>query len=77
MSKTITKIGPADHGRPMDLDEFAEAEADEGRVYELGRGIVTVVEIPKKRHMLQVAAIRDQLQGYKSLSRSHRGDCRG
>ena len=66
MSKTITTIGPADHGRPMDLEEFAEAEGQDGRVYELSRGIVTVVEIPKKRHMLQVAAVRDQLQLYKS-----------
>jgi Uma2 family endonuclease len=66
MSKTITTIGPANHGRRMDLEEFAEAEGQEGRTYELGRGIVTVVEIPKKRHMLQVAAVRDQLQFYKS-----------
>ena len=66
MSKTITTIGPADHGRPMDLEEFTEAEGQDGRVYELSRGIVTVVEIPKKRHMLQVAAARDQLQLYKS-----------
>ena len=66
MSKTIIKIRPADHGRPMDLDDFVEAEAEEGRLYELGRGIITVVEIPKKRHMLQVAATRDQLQAYKA-----------
>ncbi len=67
MSRTITRIGPADHGRRMDLDEFAEAEGNEGRIYELGRGIVNVVEIPKKRHMLQVAGVRDQLQAYKSV----------
>jgi hypothetical protein len=67
MSRTITSIGPADHGRPMELDEFDEAEGQEGRIYELGRGIVTVVEIPKKRHMLQVAGMRDQLQAYKAL----------
>ena len=66
MSKIITTIGPADHGRAMALDEFGDAEGQEGRIYELGRGIVTVVEIPKKRHMLQVAATRDQLQVYKS-----------
>ena len=66
MGKTITRIGPADHGQPMALDDFAEAEGREGRVYELGRGIITVVEIPKKRHMLQVSAVRDQLQIFKS-----------
>ena len=68
MSKTITRIGLADHGRRMGLDEFVDALGQDGRVYELSRGIVTVVEIPKKRHMLQVAAIRDQLQVYKSLN---------
>jgi hypothetical protein len=68
MSGTITRIGPADHGRLMGLDEFAEAEVQEGRIFELSRGMVTMVEIPKKRHMLQVAAVRDQLQVYKSLN---------
>jgi Uma2 family endonuclease len=68
MSKTIITIGPADHGRSVDLDEFTEAERQDERVYELSRGIVTVVEIPKKRHMLQVASVRDQLQLYKSMN---------
>ena len=62
MNKTITTIGPADQGRSMTLEEFGEAEAQDGRVYELSQGVVTVVEVPKKRYMLQVAAIRDQLQ---------------
>jgi Uma2 family endonuclease len=34
----------------------------------LSRGIVTVVEVPKRRHVLQVAAVRDQLQIYKSAN---------
>jgi hypothetical protein len=62
MSKTIITIGPADNGRCIDLEEFAEAEGQDGRGYEMSRGIVTAVEIPKKRHMLQVAAVRDRLQ---------------
>jgi hypothetical protein len=66
MTKTITTIGPADHGRHMDLDEFAEAIGEKGRVYELSRGIISMVEIPKKRQLPQVAAVRDQLQFYKS-----------
>jgi Uma2 family endonuclease len=68
MNKLITTIGPADHGRPMSLEEFGEAEGQDGRVYELSRGIVTKVEVPNKRHMLLVAAIRDQLQSYKGLN---------
>ncbi len=68
MSETITRIGPEDRGRLMRLDEFAEAEGQDERIYELGRGRVTVVEIPKKRHMLLVASVRDQLQVYKSAN---------
>jgi hypothetical protein len=49
MSKTIITIRPADQGRPMDLDEVTEAEGQDGRTYELSRGIVTVVEIPSSR----------------------------
>jgi Uma2 family endonuclease len=67
MNKTITRIGPTDNGRRMSLEEFGEAEGQDGRVYELSRGVVTMVEVPKKRHMLQVAATRDQLQAYKAL----------
>ena len=29
------RIGPADHGRTMSLDEFIEAELEEGYRYEL------------------------------------------
>ncbi len=68
MSETITRIGPADHGRLMRPDEFVEAEGQDERIYELGRGRVSVVEIPKKRHMLHVASVRDQLHAYKSAN---------
>jgi hypothetical protein len=30
MGKTLTKIGPADHGRRMSLDEFEHAKVQEG-----------------------------------------------
>ena len=32
---TALRIGPADHGRRLKLDEFIEAEFEEGWVYEL------------------------------------------
>jgi Uma2 family endonuclease len=67
MSKMITRIGPADHGRRMSLDDFEDAEAQEGYLYELSRGIVNVVDVPKRRHMLQVGAIRRQLAAYELL----------
>ncbi len=34
---TPIRIGPADHGREMTLQEFLEAEEDDGYRYELAR----------------------------------------
>jgi Uma2 family endonuclease len=44
------RIGPADHGRRMTLDEFIKAEWTEGWLYELARGVVEVTEVPKPWH---------------------------
>ena len=35
---TSLRIGPADHGRMMTLEEFLEAEEAEGYCFELARG---------------------------------------
>ena len=45
------KIGPADHGRIMTLDEFLDAEETKGYLYELARGVLEVTEIPKEPHL--------------------------
>ena len=58
MGKTLIKIGPADHGRPMSLAEFEHAKVQEGYLYELSRGVITVSDVPNRRHMLQLDAIR-------------------
>jgi Uma2 family endonuclease len=63
--KTATKIGPADHGRRMSLEDFEHCEVQEGHLYELGRGVIAVSDVPGLPHFLQVAAIRDQLGAYK------------
>ena len=55
MSRTMTRIGPGDHGRRMSLEEFEHAEGQEGRLYELSRGVITVVDVPKPRHLKIVA----------------------
>ncbi len=44
------RIGPADHGRRMTLDEFINADAEEGWLYELARGVVEVTEVPGPSH---------------------------
>ena len=64
MQKTATLIGPADDGRPMSLDEFSRADGQEGFLYELGRGIITVVNVPGIPHAKQVHAVHRQLHRY-------------
>ncbi len=44
------RISPADQGRKMTLEEFLEAEAEEGYRYELARGILEVTEVPNDPH---------------------------
>jgi Uma2 family endonuclease len=64
MTTTVTKISPADHGRRMSLADFEHAEVQEGHLYELGRGIIIVSDVPNPRHLRQVNAIRRQLAAY-------------
>jgi Uma2 family endonuclease len=44
------RLGPADHGRRMSLDEFLEADVEEGFRYELARGVLEVTEVPNDPH---------------------------
>ena len=48
----------------MSLDDFDRAEAREGHLYELSRGIITVSDVPGKKHFRQVHAIKQQLYTY-------------
>ena len=54
---SIIRIGPADNGRMMTLDEFRNAEVVEGYRYELARGIVEVSDVPNDRHGLIIWVI--------------------
>lgn len=44
------RIGSADHGRRLTLEEFIDAEFEEGWLYELARGVVEVTEVPGPWH---------------------------
>ncbi len=44
---TVTKLGPADHGRPMTLDEFTRGDYEEGYQYELIDGKLYVSPAPE------------------------------
>lgn len=43
-------IGPADLGKRLTLDEFADAEFVDGHLYELARGEIVVTEVPGPNH---------------------------
>jgi Uma2 family endonuclease len=50
---TITaplRIGPADHGRRMTLQEFLDADVEEGYRYELARGVLEVNQVANDPH---------------------------
>ena len=51
MSTTSTVIGPEQHGQHMSLDDFENATGLEGFSYELSRGVVTVIDVPHRRHL--------------------------
>jgi Uma2 family endonuclease len=57
------RIGPADHGRTMTLDEFVGAEVEQGYRYELGRGVLEVSDVPYERHWQVVSNL------YKGIAR--------
>jgi len=59
------RIGPADHGRRMSLDDFDRAIAAEGWIYELGKGVIEVSEVPRLIHGKQVQELRNQLVAYQ------------
>lgn len=51
-------IGPAGRGARMSLTEFARADCEPGRTYELERGVVVVVDVPGVPHSRIVQRIR-------------------
>ncbi len=67
-SETITRIGPADQGRRMSLEEFEHAEAEGGQLFELSRKVVTMVDVPNPGHLAQVLAIRRQVHAYDAAN---------
>jgi Uma2 family endonuclease len=50
MSTTHLRLGPADHGRALTIDEFREADEDPEYRIELARGLVEVTEVPNEPH---------------------------
>jgi len=65
-----TRVGPADHGRRMNLVRFDRAIGQEGYLYELNKGVIEVVNVPHPKHLAQVQALRNQFVLYQE---SHSG----
>ncbi|MFI5454401.1 MAG: Uma2 family endonuclease [Isosphaerales bacterium] len=60
---TPLRITPADHGRAMTLEEFMEADEEDGYRYELARGVLEVSEVPDDPHGVVVCNL------YRAVSR--------
>ena len=67
---TRTRIGPADHGRTMTLQEFLDAEETPGYRYELARRVIEVSDVPNDSH----AKVVDNLhEGFSDARRRSPG----
>ncbi len=70
MATVATRIGPADNGRKMTMEEFLEADEEPGYRYELARGVLEVTEVPNDPHGQVVCNFYDLASNYR---RSHPG----
>src|SRR5947209_11316846 len=70
MATTTRRIGPADHGQRMTLDEFIDADFEDGWLYELARGVILVTEVPGIPHGRIVGRITRMFVLYDE---AHRG----
>jgi Uma2 family endonuclease len=70
MATVRTRIGPADHGRKMTLEEFWDAEEQPGYLYELARGVLEVTQVPGDLHYQVVDNLHEAFSIYR---REHPG----
>ena len=72
MSTVKPRIGLADNGRRMTLDEFREAQETGGYRYELGEGVLEVTEVPNTPHRRVVGNLYRGIGRYDLSSRPDR-----
>ena len=65
MATVRTRLGPADNGRVMTLDEYSDADVEEGYRYELARGVVEVTNVPNDPHGQVVSNLHGAFHYYK------------
>jgi Uma2 family endonuclease len=66
MATVATRLGPADHGRRMTLDDFEHAETAEGLACELHRGTVTMIDVPHRPHAAVVGELRRRIEVWRT-----------
>src|SRR4051812_40106826 len=64
------RIGPADDGRALTLQEFLEADEEPGYRYELARGVLEVTEVPDDLHRQVMTNLYEAMARYR---RDHPG----
>ena len=65
---TVTKLGPADHGRPLTLEEFDAGDYEQGYKYELIDGKLYVSPEPNAPEGLVQDWIGRKLQAYREAN---------
>ncbi len=60
------RIGPADDGRRMTLEDFHEADEQPGYLYELSRGLLEVTEVPGDDHGQILDNLHEALSKYRA-----------
>lgn len=70
MATVHPRIGPADHGRKMTLDEFEEADEEPGHRYELARGRLEVSDVANDSHAQIIHNVHEGLSLHR---RDHPG----
>jgi Uma2 family endonuclease len=65
MATATLRLGPADHGRAMTLQEFLDAEVEEGYRYELARGVLEVTNVPDQPHAIVVCNLYRAIARYE------------
>jgi Uma2 family endonuclease len=67
MATVRLRIGPADNGRAMSLEEFWDAEEEPGYIYELVRGVLEVSETPGDSHYQIVDNLHEAFGNYRRM----------
>ena len=65
MADVQTMIGPSSAGQRMGLDEFTRVEGEPGHLYELAKGVIVVVDVPRFGHGRIVDLLNDELHVYR------------